>query len=117
MHTLKLLIVFLPECFLTSGASELHTEILLSGVGDVTLILRCSSGDGNVDANGETERGVRDWGDSGIEDGERGSKLRLCAESVLLCPLERCVGRRERCEATGLEFWSNASSKRSCEPQ
>lgn len=74
---------------LTSGASDLHTGALLSSVGDVTLILRTSSGDGKAGGKGERERGVRDWGDSRVGDG--GSKFRLCAESVRLWPLFRCV--------------------------
>lgn len=67
--------------FLTIGAPELHTETLLSGVGDVTLTLRTSSGDGKADGKGETESWVRD------EEGDRGSKLWV--ESVLLWPLVR----------------------------
>lgn len=67
---------------LTIGASDLHAGALLSSTGDVTLILRTSSGEGKADGNGEMERGVRDWGDSTVGDG--GSKFRLWAESVRL---------------------------------
>lgn len=58
---------------LTIGASDLHTDTLLSKVGDVTLILRTSSGEGKADWKGEMESGVRDWGDSRVGDG--GSKF------------------------------------------
>lgn len=76
-----------PET-LTIGASDLHTETLLSWVGDVTLTLRTSSGEGKADEKGVRERGVRDWGDSRVGDG--GSKVGLCAESVRLWPLLCC---------------------------
>lgn len=56
----------------------------------MTLTLRTCSGEGRADGNGDRESGVRDWGDSGVGEGERGSKLRLWAESVLLWPLVRC---------------------------
>lgn len=68
---------------LTIGASALHTETLLSQVGEVTLILRTSSGEGKADGRGEMESGVRDWGDCG-------SKQRLCVESVRLWLLVDC---------------------------
>lgn len=79
---------------LTIGASDLHTETLLSKEGDVTLILRTSSGEGKADENGEMESGVRDWGDSRV--GDRGSKFRLWAESVLLWPLVCCCEEKPR---------------------
>lgn len=68
---------------LTIGASDLHTETLLSKVGEVTLILRTSSGEGKADGKGEMESGVGDWGDCG-------SKERLWVESVRLWPLVDC---------------------------
>lgn len=74
---------------LTIGASDLHTETLLSLVGDVTLTLRTASGEGKADEKGERETGVRDWGDSRV--GDEGSQDRLCAESVRLWPLVRWV--------------------------
>lgn len=58
----------------TMGCSELQS---LLSVGDVTLTLLTSSGEGKT---GELEKGV--------ETGERASKDTL--ESVRLCPRERC---------------------------
>lgn len=63
--------------------SFLHANSFLSGGGEVTLTLRCSSGEGKAEEKGERERGVRDCGD-------RGSRLTLCAESVLLWPWADC---------------------------
>lgn len=60
---------------LTIGASDRHTETLLSSLAEVTLTLRTSSGDGKAEGKGERERGVLDWGDSRVGDG--GSMLRL----------------------------------------
>lgn len=54
---------------LTIGASDLHTETLLSLVGEVTLNLRTSSGEGKAEGKGERERGVRDWGERGVGEG------------------------------------------------
>lgn len=45
---------------LTMTPSFLHTNSFLSGGGEVTLILRCSSGEGKAEGKGEGERGVRD---------------------------------------------------------
>lgn len=76
---------------LTIGVSKLHIASFPSKDGDVTLTLRTVSGEGKADGKGDRESGVRDWGDSrvGAGEGERGSKLRLCVESVLLWPLVR----------------------------
>lgn len=94
-----------PLYFITIEASELHIETLFSAEGDVTLILRTSSGDGTADGNGDMESGVRDWGDSSVE-GERGS--RLWVESVLLWPLVRCDMRRKKLqEALKINFQTN----------
>lgn len=70
--------VFLLRC-LTMVPSFLHANSFLSGGGEVTLILRCCSGEGKAEGKGERETGVRDCGD-------RGSRLTLWAESVLLWP-------------------------------
>lgn len=63
--------------------SFLHANSFLSGGGEVTLILRCSSGEGKAEGKGDREMGVRDCGD-------RGSRLTLWAESVLLWPGADC---------------------------
>ena len=55
---------------------------LLSKVGVVTLILRPGSGEGSPEGKGDAERGVVEREDRGVR--ERGSKVMLCAESVLL---------------------------------
>lgn len=81
---------------LTICVSELHTDGLLSSVGDVTLALRTASGDGNAEGKGDSESGVRDRGDSGVEAGERGSKIKLWEESVLRWPLPRCIVSRKK---------------------
>ena len=91
----------------TIGVSELHTETLLSRQGDVTLTLRTSSGDGKADGKGDRESGVSDWGDSGVGEGERVSKLRLWVESVLLWPLVRCCEERKKIlSATKVKFYT-----------
>lgn len=76
--------------------SELHTECLLSSGEDVTLTLRTASGEGNAEGKGDSESGVRDWGESGVEEGERGSKIKLWEESFLRWPFPRCIVSRRR---------------------
>lgn len=61
--------------------SFLQANSFLSGGGEVTLILRRSSGEGAAEGKGERVRGVSDCGD-------RGSRFRLWAESVLLWPCD-----------------------------
>lgn len=67
------------------GVSELQNDTVLSRLGEVTLILRTSSGEGKAEgkSGGPEKKGE-------VGSGEGGS--RLWVESVRLWPLVRCHG-------------------------